>query len=101
MKGNLSETDGSRGGYIGRTNFKRLDDFKRDKENLHCDHCDMNGHTMATCFRLHGYLDWYKNLKVQKAQIFKCSNVANITHDTPLNNEEHIEPGYEKTNLET
>ena len=95
MKGNLSKANGSRGGNAGRTNFKRLDEFKRDKESLHCDHCDMHGHTMATCFLLHGYPDWYKNLKAQKAQIFRRPNAPNITHDTPLDNEEHIEPGYE------
>ena len=50
---------------------------------------------MATCFRLDGYPNWYKNLKAQKAQIFRRPNAANITHDTPLDNEEHIEPGYE------
>ena len=55
----------------------------------------MNGHTMATCFRIHGYPDWYKNLKEQKAQIFKHPNATNVTHDTRLDNEEHIKPGYE------
>ena len=43
----------------------------------------------------YGYPNWYKNLKAQKAQIFRRPNAANITHDTPLDNKEHIEPGYE------
>ena len=97
MKGNLSEADGPRREYAGHTNFSRLDDFQRDKESLHC---DMNGHAMATCFQLHGYPDWYENIKAQKAQIFKLSNAANITYDTPLDAEEHIEPRHENNQLE-
>lgn len=36
-----------------------------DKEYLHCEHCSMARHTYDNCFKLHGYPDWYKNLKEQ------------------------------------
>lgn len=42
---------------------------KRDnqrKENGTCDFCKINSHTKDTYFKIHGYLDWYKQLKQDK-----------------------------------
>ena len=51
----------------------------------------MNGHNMATCFQIHDYPDWYKNLKAQKAPVFQRLNTANVTSDTPLDTEELVD----------
>lgn len=54
--------------------FVRSENFKRDgtgRGNLeetyhgynvdrHCDHCNVDGYTQDTCFKLHGYPDWNK-----------------------------------------
>ncbi|KAM1049413.1 hypothetical protein ACFX2C_028519 [Malus domestica] len=36
-----------------------------DKDKLHCNHCNGKRHTEATCFELHGYPEWYRELKKQ------------------------------------
>ncbi|KAF7807042.1 uncharacterized protein G2W53_039203 [Senna tora] len=43
---------------------KKDNSSKKDKW---CDHCKVNGHTKETCFKLHGYPDWWKELKEKKA----------------------------------
>ncbi|KAL0457958.1 UNVERIFIED_CONTAM: Retrovirus-related Pol polyprotein from transposon RE2 [Sesamum latifolium] len=37
-----------------------------DKRTLFCDHCQKNGHTKETCFKIHGTPDWYKDLADKK-----------------------------------
>lgn len=37
------------------------------KEDKVCEHCKATGHEKDTCFKLHGYPDWYKQLKKNKA----------------------------------
>ncbi|KAL0282069.1 UNVERIFIED_CONTAM: hypothetical protein Sangu_2972400 [Sesamum angustifolium] len=44
----------AKGGQQRKTNV--------DKKGQHCDHCDKNGHTKETCFKLHGTPDSYKEL---------------------------------------
>ncbi|KAF7811393.1 uncharacterized protein G2W53_032369 [Senna tora] len=44
--------------------FKRKEVSKKDK---YCDHCKVNGHTKETCFKIHGYLEWWKELKEKRA----------------------------------
>ncbi|KAF7830791.1 Copia protein [Senna tora] len=39
---------------------KRRDAAKKDRL---CNHCNGTGHTRDTCFKLHGYPDWYNDLK--------------------------------------
>ncbi|KAL0331167.1 UNVERIFIED_CONTAM: hypothetical protein Sangu_1662200 [Sesamum angustifolium] len=36
-----------------------------DKKLLCCDHCHRQGHTKETCFKIHGYLDWFKGTNDQ------------------------------------
>ncbi|KAF7835972.1 uncharacterized protein G2W53_010831 [Senna tora] len=43
---------------------KRKDQAKKDK---FCEHCNTNGHTKETCFKLHGYLEWFKELREKRA----------------------------------
>ncbi|XP_048231984.1 uncharacterized protein LOC125370458 [Ricinus communis] len=45
----------------GRNNFRR-----KEKERQTCEHCSMKGRTKEECFKLHGYPDWYKELKGQQ-----------------------------------
>lgn len=49
---------------------------KIKKQLRHCDYCNVDGHIWDTCFRLHGYLEWYK----------ECCNKLHTTNmtDTPL-----------------
>ena len=69
----------------GRGNFRRLDNPRKEKENLRCEHCNMNEHTIDTCFRLHGFLNWYKNSKTQKSQLFGQAHSVHLTStETPL-----------------
>ena len=55
-----------------------------EKDNLKCDHCNMNGHAIATCFRIHGYPDWYRNLKTQQSLLLRQANSVHSAGDTPL-----------------
>ncbi|XP_010267875.1 PREDICTED: uncharacterized protein LOC104604981 [Nelumbo nucifera] len=43
----------------------------------------MGGHTKDTCFKLHGYPEWYKELKEQRNKMTGGRNVANMA-DNPL-----------------
>ncbi|XP_031282657.1 uncharacterized protein LOC116141274 [Pistacia vera] len=63
-----------------KTGYKRKDTIK--KSERHCDFCNNNRHTKETCFKLHGYPDWYKDLKEQKGKT-QHKSYANMT-DTPL-----------------
>lgn len=48
---------------------KKRRDMER-KDDKHCDHCKMQGHTRESCFKLNGYPEWYvelmKNRKEKK-----------------------------------
>ena len=46
------------------------------KQFRHCDYCNNDGHVRDTCFRLHGYPDWYKEYKAR-------THAANMA-ETPL-----------------
>ncbi|KAJ0096195.1 hypothetical protein Patl1_16565 [Pistacia atlantica] len=70
----------------GKTGYKRKDTIK--KSERHCDFYNNNGHTKETCFKLHGYPDWYKDLKEQKGKT-QHKTYANMT-DTPLEAEKEL-----------
>ena len=59
---------------------RRGDMNKRDKENQFCEHCNVKGHLKETCFKLHGYPDWYK---AQRESQRKFKTMANMI-ETPL-----------------
>ncbi|KAK9093577.1 hypothetical protein Syun_028488 [Stephania yunnanensis] len=46
--------------------------FKKqvNKDELYCDHCQMKRHTKETCFKLHGYPDWFTAEKSKKNDKF-------------------------------
>ena len=81
----LFDTNGSKGAPSGRGNYRRFDDTQKEKENLKCKHCNMNEHTMNTCFRIHGLTDWYRNLKPQRSPMYRQANSVHVTDmETPL-----------------
>ncbi|KAF7814664.1 metal tolerance protein C4 isoform X2 [Senna tora] len=43
---------------------KKKEQSKRDK---YCEHCRTTGHTKDTCFKIHGYPDWFKELREKRA----------------------------------
>ncbi|KAL0461989.1 UNVERIFIED_CONTAM: hypothetical protein Slati_0086500 [Sesamum latifolium] len=53
-----------RGGNGPRNNMRRKGPI--DKRNTICEHCGKVGHGNDTCFKLHGVLDWYKELTDKK-----------------------------------
>ncbi|KAL2491417.1 Uncharacterized protein Adt_27045 [Abeliophyllum distichum] len=69
-----------------------------EKACQHCDYCNMNGHTRSACFKIHGYPDWYKNLKEQKAKISNQNGRAVVNMaDTPLDLDEDRHDMKDKT----
>ncbi|KAF7810395.1 UBN2_3 domain-containing protein [Senna tora] len=44
----------------------RYIDRKKEKASRCCTHSSRNGHTADTCFKKHGYPDWFKEYKNQK-----------------------------------
>ena len=64
-------------------NHKGNYEVTRDKDRLHCEHCGMIGHTMSSCFKIHGYPDWYKGLKNHISQATMRANLASTTPETP------------------
>ncbi|KAL2466545.1 Uncharacterized protein Adt_42396 [Abeliophyllum distichum] len=78
-RGYLGGRDGS---GRGKGNYKRMGN--EEKVNQHCDYCNM-----STCFKIHGYPDWYKNLKEQKAKISHQNGRTMVNMvDTPLDLDE-------------
>ncbi|KAK6163627.1 hypothetical protein DH2020_000491 [Rehmannia glutinosa] len=78
-KGSFNRTTSTQGSGVGRglnRNFQGSTSFgrgrgqqrmsKEERPKLICEHCSFNGHEVKECFKLHGYPDWYKELKDQK-----------------------------------
>ncbi|KAL0368365.1 UNVERIFIED_CONTAM: Retrovirus-related Pol polyprotein from transposon RE1 [Sesamum calycinum] len=59
-------------------NFRKRDIM--DKKSQFCRHCDKSGHTRETCFKLHGYPEWYKTMQEQKKRDGMNFN-AHMTQD--------------------
>ena len=60
-QGKLVNTKGNaryRGDFYGRGNGGRWNSMKSFR---HCDYCNNTGHKKETCFRLHGYPEWFKD----------------------------------------
>ncbi|KAF7840943.1 uncharacterized protein G2W53_003241 [Senna tora] len=65
--------------------YKKYDVSKKDKI---CEHCNGKGHGKDTCFKIHGYPDWWKELKERRGVSAKKQVVATATErtvaDTPV-----------------
>ncbi|XP_010251928.1 PREDICTED: uncharacterized protein LOC104593656 [Nelumbo nucifera] len=75
------------GGNKGNTKTNEV--TKEEKKQQYCTHCNTNGHLKESCFKLIGYLDWYKQLRDQKRKKSGTRNeiggkYATNLVDTPL-----------------
>ncbi|KAK6150364.1 hypothetical protein DH2020_015296 [Rehmannia glutinosa] len=52
-------------GYLRRS--------KEEKAKLVCEHCSMTGHEISECFKLHGYPDWFKQLREDRGRMMANS----------------------------
>ena len=52
---------------------------------------------MINCFKIHGYPEWYKALKNQRAQGTMRVNLANTSMETPLDYDDNSEPHPDST----
>ena len=75
--------------------FKKIVETSQNKEFQHCEHCGMNGHTMASCFKIHGYPDWYKTLRNRKKSSHLRTYHANVVVDSPLDYDVTTESNHE------
>ncbi|KAF7835734.1 uncharacterized protein G2W53_010593 [Senna tora] len=62
-------------------NSKKKDSSKKDK---FCDHCNMNGHTRDTCFKIHGYPEWFKELREKRGGKKQVTKMAKDTGATEI-----------------
>ncbi|KAL4563019.1 hypothetical protein LXL04_027050 [Taraxacum kok-saghyz] len=66
-----------------QNNFKsKYDPKAKSNSDRYCDFCKINGYTKDVCFKIHGYPDWYKELKDKK----KTNHSAHMVNqaDDPL-----------------
>lgn len=49
-----------------------------------CTHCGNPKHTRETCFKLHGYPDWWEGLKARKLAAGGTGRAALVTMDSPI-----------------
>ncbi|XP_058010016.1 uncharacterized protein LOC131183313 [Hevea brasiliensis] len=69
------------------------------KENRTCNYCNATGHTRDTCFRLHGYPDWWTDYKTKKGK--ERVNIVTQIPETPLNaSNEVTQRGRENMNMD-
>ena len=73
-----------------RDSARRYGEFMQRKETMHCEHCEMTRHTMSTCFKIHGYPDWSKELKQNKNSNRARVNIVTNEHDSPFDSEELV-----------
>ncbi|KAL0462231.1 UNVERIFIED_CONTAM: hypothetical protein Slati_0110700 [Sesamum latifolium] len=50
--------------WARKTTEKRKE--PQNKRQQFCNQCNRSGHTRESCFKLHGYPDWYKTLMEQR-----------------------------------
>ena len=55
---------------------------------MHYEDCGMTQHTMSTCFTIHRYPDWYKELKQSKNSNRARVNMATNELDSSFDSEE-------------
>ncbi|KAL0297760.1 UNVERIFIED_CONTAM: hypothetical protein Sradi_6828100 [Sesamum radiatum] len=67
---NIQDVNNNAAMTVRGTDFKRETGGKAfqqkkqytDKKNLYCTHCTRSGHSKESCFKLHGYPEWFKDL---------------------------------------
>ncbi|KAF7833411.1 uncharacterized protein G2W53_015744 [Senna tora] len=83
---NLSYTNNAEGSIMARStpgrtdgNYKKREVSEKDK---YCEHCNANGHTKDTCFKIHRYPEWWKEMKEKSGGAPKKQMVANVAEKT-------------------
>ncbi|KAF7801958.1 uncharacterized protein G2W53_041069 [Senna tora] len=67
----------------GNKSLGKKKDFVK-KGDRFCDHCNISGHTKESCFKVHGYPEWYKELKDAKKNGGNKKAVANMAGDASI-----------------
>lgn len=62
--------------------------MNQKKDDRTCEHCKIKGHVKEACFKLHGYPNWYKELKRGKAGGKGFANASKYTDDSDESTEE-------------
>jgi len=76
---------------FGNAGAKGRRDFKKNKGNKFCDHCQRSGHSTDQCFKIIGYPGWYQgpkeNIKPRRNSRFAAnivSSYADSNVDSPI-----------------
>ena len=93
----------SKNGSIGAGKLNTNARAKTQSEGGGCTHCGSMKHTCETCFKLHGYPDWWNEYKAQKnrdvASNEGLGRVALVTVASQLSFTSQIESSSDETHL--
>ncbi|KAL4554803.1 hypothetical protein LXL04_037409 [Taraxacum kok-saghyz] len=64
---------------------KGNDSKNKSNADRYCDFCKTNGHTKDSCFKIHGYPDWFKELKDKKKNSYNSAHMENFQEHNPQN----------------
>lgn len=78
-KGRAMAVQTSQYGSNSRNNSSKRNQKNDDRT---CEHCKIKGHMKEVCFKLHGYPDWYKELKKGKTGGKAFANTSKCTEDS-------------------
>lgn len=74
--------------YTNPKDSSRPHNRGKDKDNRICTYCKNTGHTRETCFKLHGYPEWFTELKGRKGKervnVVSDEISSNIKGKTPV-----------------
>ncbi|KAI9153199.1 hypothetical protein LWI28_007568 [Acer negundo] len=92
--------NGSSSSGGGKTNALNIN-AKGQTERGACTYCGNMQHTRETCFKLHGYPEWWNELKARKQRdVAGGSGQAALVNTEPqLSLASQVEPKYESTTL--
>lgn len=69
---------------LAKVQPKRRNNIPGKRDDRLCTHCNTAGHTKDTCFKFHGYLDWFVELRKNK-QGKSVAVMVSQTTETPMN----------------
>ncbi|KAL2240869.1 UNVERIFIED_CONTAM: Retrovirus-related Pol polyprotein from transposon RE1 [Sesamum indicum] len=79
--------------YRRETGGKNLQQRKQhmDKRSQYCTHCAKAGHAKETCFKLHGYPEWFKELAEKKKRYGIDTRALNaVTSETAAGSQQEV-----------
>lgn len=80
-----------------KSNVKKRDREKKDDK--YCEHCKIQGHSKDTCFKLHGYPEWYVELMKNKKD-GKIGKQVNLVEASSSDQEKNVEAKQEEWKAE-